>query len=411
MSPDMSSMLSNPKLVTEDYRVIDLLNFETYALNLKAKIDEAPDKSIFGIIGDYGTGKSVMLEQLKSKLPEDAHWVHFDAWKYPERSNLWEGFVLDFVSQVSNKDFKVVLQKMDGTSRNDAKDLIGAASALSNLVLPGSGVAIDKLTHFASTSPAKRVFQIQEILRDLISKKAKGPIYVVVEDADRSGDAGIYFIETLSQFLRNLDIEGKIKVFVPIARQSYVDRRDTYIKTLDYVEFFNLASGDLTLFVEKVFNTSVIADALAKHHIIEWLQRLAHVHGFTVRDLKFVIRNSDSRFKSFQQKGYRPDPRVVLIVESMRHILNPANEWESLYEEAIRNMNMIPGRSQAELMLFAIERKVSTEVMAEILNDKSSHGGYFRRQIRFIDKTIPNATADTPFQHEGQCSLPLYYLQ
>lgn len=420
----MKSMLSDPKLVAEDYKTKDLLGFSAYISQLKTKVDATPARALIGIVGDYGTGKSVMLENLKDTITGDIHWVHFDAWKYPERNNLWEGFVLDFVRQVSPDDFKQVLKELDGTSNDAKKTLVKtfglAVGAAVNIVAPGSGnvanKAVDNLSYFANTSPARRVFQIQDIFEKLLTKRVKKPIYVVVEDADRSGDAGIYFIETLSQFLKNLEVKHKIKVFIPTARKSFLsDKRDAYIKALDLLEFFDLKSSDLAEFVEKVFNPELLSDNLRKHHLIEWLQRLAASYDLTIRDLKFIIRKSESQYQALQAQDRSPDARVVLVMESTKFINEKiGGAPHNAYEYILRN-NLVYNRSQVEMILFAIGQNVTTEQIAEVLNNLNENDSVFRRQIRFIDndkytKANRNSDTDKPVQCDGFYSLPLYYI-
>ena len=78
-----------------------------------------------------------------------------------------------------------------------------------------------------AASPAKRVFEFQEILTAIIKSQKKN-IFIVIEDIDRSGDSGIFFLETLKHFLRNLEITVKHRVIaiVPIGDKSY--RGDKY---------------------------------------------------------------------------------------------------------------------------------------------------------------------------------------
>ncbi len=421
----MRTLLSDSKFVSEDYRTKDLLGFDNFISQLLIKTEATPKRSLIGIVGDYGTGKSVMLENLKTRVVDQVHWVHFDAWRYPERNNLWEGFVLDFVSQVSPHDFKQVLKEIDGTSGDANKKLIETfdltVGTLTNIfVAPGIGTvankAIDKLSYFANTSPARRVFQIQEIFEKLLAKIDQ-PICIVVEDADRSGDAGIYFIETLSQFLKNLAVKNEVKVFIPIARKSFQsDKHDAYIKALDIIEFFNIGSRDLTKFVEKVFNLEVIENDLNKNHITEWLQRLISHYKLTIRDIKSIIRNGEGQYKALQAGKYNPDPRIVLIIEACKFVdENIAGVERNVYDYVIINQNRIPNGSQVELVLFAIAQNTTIEQMADILNDLNSNPSVFRRQLRFVDddKYIHanhNIDSGLPIQLEGQFSLPSYYL-
>lgn len=79
---------------------------------------------------------------------------------------------------------------------------------------------MDGLNHFFETSPARRVDEIQGILTDQI-KKSNKDLLVVVEDIDRSGDSGVFFLETLKQFISNLKTNNKIVVIVPMSDVSY----------------------------------------------------------------------------------------------------------------------------------------------------------------------------------------------
>jgi hypothetical protein len=42
-----------------------------------------------------------MIEQAKKKSEEYIKRVQFDAWMFPERKELWDGFVIEFFQQLS----------------------------------------------------------------------------------------------------------------------------------------------------------------------------------------------------------------------------------------------------------------------------------------------------------------------
>ncbi len=414
-------LVSDLKYVAEDYRTEDLLGFDTYLSKLKAKVEASAQKSLIGIVGNYGSGKSVMLEALKEQLGDSVHWIHFDAWKYPDRNHLWEGFVLDFVQQLSPDDFKQVLKEIDGSSEDAKKALIslfGDAAGFLNFVVPGTGLiakgAIDKLSYFANTSPARRVFQIQDIFQKLLKKRVKKPVYIVIEDADRSGEAGIFFIETLSQFLKSLDGNDDIKVFIPIAQKSFIDKRDAYIKALDLIDFYDLGSRDLTRFVEKIFNNKLAENPLVKHHIVEWLQRLVHNHQLTIRDLKSIIRNTNSQFVALQNSKYSPDARICLMIESSRYIFEESLGKADYIFSGLVTRKKVDPRTPLELFLFAIGRQMYIPHMADIVNHNTVDTA-FSKPIEFIGNeeysmTKPQSDYGIPYGMEGRFVLPQYYI-
>jgi len=53
------------------------------------------------------------LNQIKNKYSENSKWFEFDAWKYPERANLWENFVLEFARQINKEIFDKTMKQVD----------------------------------------------------------------------------------------------------------------------------------------------------------------------------------------------------------------------------------------------------------------------------------------------------------
>ena len=411
----MTTMLNDPKFLIEDYRTDDLFAFDVHVDSLKKKIEAVPNKSLLGVVGNYGMGKSTLLEKLHDQLEgNDVIWVHFDAWKYPERTNLWEGFVLDFVRQVTPKDFNKTLKIFDGTSGDVKKKLTKAAGAALNIPIKGAGPVVGKLADFFTTSPAKRVFQIQSIFADVLQKKdvKDKQIYIVIEDADRSGDAGIYFIETLSHFLRTSSFDNAIKVFVPIAEHSFAEDQESYVKALDYVEFFDLDSRDFTQFVEKIFSANLISSETSKNHIVEWLQRLVAKYKLSFRDVKFIIRNSESKYQALQAKGYNPDPRIVLIVESQRYIKDTGRNDGAMRYATMRHNRSIQRGTDEHLIILAIGQNQLVGNMAEVVNGiQRGEDSIFRNAIAFVDDDPRFGVNRHPVQNGSTYQLPLYYFE
>lgn len=408
-------MLLKPEVVNETYKTDDLLDFSEYIKDLHAIVDNSVRMSLIGIVGPYGSGKSVMLESFRKKLRRKHKWVHIDAWKYPDRSDLWEGFVLDFARQVKPKQFKKVLSRLDGTSKDGLRTFIQSIGIATSLVLPGSDKAIDKLTYFAQSSPAKRIFQIQDIFKSLLSG-IKETVFIVVEDVDRSGDAGIYFIETLNQFLKDLSVKNTIKVLIPIAETSFNgDKQQAYVKALDYIEFFDVELRDLGRFVDEVFSLEITTNDIKRDHILETLQRLLNNNGLTYRQLKLVIRNADLKHRAIQAKGLPSDPRIVLGIEASRFITN-TNKGSMITFADMRSSKYIEHRTQLGLLLYAILRNETIGNTANFLGDVASNHTTYREAIVFVDHTTAPAgvNVSTPFKitlnNTERHGIPLYYI-
>lgn len=321
--------IKNIYSLREDSKTEDLLDFSIVQGNFKKKVDSIPGKNIFALIGPFGSGKSTMLNQLVVNSPDSEIWVEFDAWKYPDRKDLWEGFVLDVIKKIAPNNFTKTKNKIEGKQNNDKKTLITTLSKI-----PGAG-ALEGFNHFLETSPAKRIDDIQKILDDELLKIQKD-IYIIIEDIDRSGDSGIFFLETLKQYLRTSEIDKKINIIVPISNLSYEKNIDSYLKCIDYFDFFELPNISLENFVSTVFNNELFNEDFyreqdrkliwngenRKKQTISFLESLflEFPEIMSMRLLKLIIRKTNLIFIRQMEDGHEPDFRITLCVETSKYI-------------------------------------------------------------------------------------------
>ncbi len=322
------SFIKSPGILREDYKVEDLFDTDKFATDFKFKLENAPHRSIIGLIGEYGTGKSTLLHKISQSISKDL-WIEFDAWKFPERKELWEGFVLDFARQVDEKSFEDVRKTIDGQQNDDKKTLI---NTVGDIPIPGFA-AIKNLTHFYETSPARRTYEIQDILKNLIEEKAKDKkIYIVVEDIDRSGDAGIFFLETLKYFLQKLEVSTTIKVIVPIANQKFYENSDSYVKCLDIVDFYSPTDVKMDKFVSNVFTDSLTSEPIIKKQLARFFEQMMLIPGMTPRKLKLILRKADLNYINQQSDDQEPDFRMSIMFEASRYIPSKKDSDTTLFD-------------------------------------------------------------------------------
>lgn len=343
------SFIKDVELLKEDHKVDDLLDFSESIRYLSNKLDSIIKASLIGFVGGFGKGKSTLLYNL-SKKRNDGKWIEFDAWKFPDRKDLWEGFVLDFARQIDKETFDRVRNSVDGKTNNDKKALI---RTIASIPLPGFP-AIKNLTHFFETSPARRVFEIQEILMKIIKEKADRDIFIIVEDIDRSGDLGIFFLETLKQFIKNLEVDKKIIIIVPISDKSYYENQDSYLKCLDYIEFFNYPCPKLYNFMEKIIVEENIKDPIQKRQMTSFLESIFSLSPEpSIRTLKIILRKADINFQNQQKDGMDPDWRVSILFEASKYFYIDQNRKETYFEN-FKKTNSVPNNNIFATLLFAI---------------------------------------------------------
>lgn len=342
--------IKNEDILAEDYRVIDLFDFSSFQTKLKNEVDRLTKPSIVAIVGKFGIGKSTMLYNLSQCAEKNEKWIQFDAWKYPDRKNLWEGFVLDFAEQVGEK--KEVIKKIDGTSAKSkwvdlATDIASGVSSF----IPKEVNFLDKFVNIFQKSPATRVFQLQDILRTLI-KHIDQNLYIVIEDIDRSGDKGVFFLETLKQFLQSLSIDKKIIVFVPISDDSYYDKNESYLKTVDVFNFFEHKKFFLENFVNKLMDFSTCNDSKCKTQIISFLEQLfIQFPEMTPRKLKLILRRANLIFQSQVDDKQEPDLRITICIESAKYFKISKDNSQTYFQSFVESREISGGNVFNSLLL------------------------------------------------------------
>jgi hypothetical protein len=316
-----NGFVKNGDLLREDYQVDDLLDFSETILKFETFLSNIKGNSLVGVIGDYGTGKSTMLYQLEKQNPDS--WVVFDAWAFPNRKDLWEGFVLDFAKKFDAKNFDKARKRIDGTTAEDAKSLTNVIAEGANLFFPGAAV-LKNFSSLFKSSPARRVFEFREMLNVLI-KKQKTDLFIVLEDADRAGQEGMVFLETIKQFIfKELAsyTEHKVTFIVPIGRVNYEDPsfEASYCKTIDYSFYFE-PEINFDKFSEEIFS------AQEQETNPYWKENLGQLCNFfissgkTIRDLKAVLRMANhSYIRQSSIENFKPDARITILIEMHDHL-------------------------------------------------------------------------------------------
>ena len=339
--------IKNPELIEESYQVEDLLNFSSIINDFKERINKVNKNSIIGLVGPYGSGKSTMLYQIykdndKDKSSngelnqESEKWFVFDAWQYPERKDLWEGFVLDIARQHDKKVFQNTEDKIDGNAGKGKKVLSDTVIDTVSALIPGAG-ALKNFTHLFKTSPIKRVYDFQDLLLDIINTQIKKDIFIIVEDIDRSGDMGVFFLETLKHFIksREKDLKHKVIVIVPIGEQigdAAGDKKvkDSYSKILDFQFTFDPENIKFTNFIKKVFDIeelcSINLNSCGPYILTDHLQYLfkdilLKEQKATIRDIKSILRKSESNLSMMPEENQKQiDIRILILFTAMEYL-------------------------------------------------------------------------------------------
>lgn len=320
--------IKNEKILSETSKCIDLLDWDNNINEFSEKISKIRWSAILWFIWDFWVGKSTLIDNVQKLREKDnsikEKRIEFDSWKYPDRKNLWEGFVLDFAKQVDKITFDKAKKEIDWEQYKDKEILMKTIGSALWTFLPWWNI-VSNLSHFFKSSPARRVFEIQEILIELIKEVKELRIVIVIEDIDRSGDAGIFFLETLKQFISTNDFNKEILIIVPLWTKEYYNHIDSYLKPIDYFEFFNPQTINLQKFINEVFIDEIIENEnlyWPLKDFLEWIFKY-YWKDINLRKLKLILRKANQNhlimYWKFDQI-FELDRRLNIIFETIKYI-------------------------------------------------------------------------------------------
>lgn len=279
----------------ESYRSKDLLNREDIATDyLTKKLDNIPNSWIAWLIWPFWCWKTTFINQVIEQNTENQSIkrLNFDAWKYPDRKDLRENFILDMAEYLNEKEKDAVIKGLKWISSSifhaAAKDWVEYFTKF-----------IPNIREYIFNKEKRELYVIESLLKEIFvalhmweNWKPYQSIYIVIEDIDRSGDVWVYFLQTLNYFLKNINLWEWLKVVAIATIWSHEFRWeiDSYLKCIDYIHNFPVVEYDYKPMIQHFLNEQCINDSLIDFINYVW----SHFEWFTPRTLKHILRNLSS---------------------------------------------------------------------------------------------------------------------
>lgn len=244
----MKGFIRNDKIkeLNEFDRNSDFFDLEEKRQEFISYIDTIEERSMIWFLGNFWIWKTNFLKRVEEDMDTEK-WIHFEAWRYPERKNLWENFIIDFTNQLWDvelieKVFKNIYGKKTKI-KNIIDKIIKAWTATLSIAWLKPLEKILNSALIEEVSPIKRLYEFEKLLEEVIKwcERKNDTIYIVLEDIDRSSDYWIFFLETLNYFIKTKkDLEKKIIIIVPMSKDKFIQRREEYSKCIDYEYEYSL---------------------------------------------------------------------------------------------------------------------------------------------------------------------------
>ncbi len=331
-----NGFIKNDDLLEETDNIPDLLHFNKIVDYLDERLSKIEKNVVIGFTGSFGTGKSTALHQLKERYKnnQDIKWIKFDAWKYPNKTNLWENFVLDFIKQTSHFDhmilkifnrFTIAISILAFLGLNiniSALYMIYNWSSYSSIIVLLSLIIILVSFFYALYFiTSKNINDLHSFLKFYIKCRllfaAYKTIYIVIEDVDRAfQDGGIFFLETLSYFLKKYKLNRQIIAIVPI-NTDYLNKvyitnsnnnsntsktsepKEPYLKSISQSIPFKPNDIDFSTFIKEIFELKQIGkdENLVINHL-QYILSMAASEHMSIRLIKKLIREANNIYES-----------------------------------------------------------------------------------------------------------------
>ena len=205
ISPELGT--SKVKLLTDELSETPLLEFNTYRdVIFDLLINSTPRFSI-GIFGEWGTGKSTLMNSIEKKLEEgrkDVLTIWFNAWKYERDNNLAVVSLLKAIlfGMYEHNKFKKIRRTIMGTIINLDEGIHDRFGINENK---------DNLFHNEKNSIFfDGIKKIESDLKEIINHDNDCRVVVFIDDLDRcSPHKAIEIFESIKGFL---DVFGIIYI-------------------------------------------------------------------------------------------------------------------------------------------------------------------------------------------------------
>lgn len=286
-------IIQNKEQLGEEFREEDHMSQTNEIKSYLDKLKSIETSGIIWLVWPFWCWKTTFINQVR-KIDEnnnDSVRINFEAWKYPNRENLRENFILDIAEYLDDNWKNIIIDELSWrpTSIFAAwfKDWINYLTKF-----------IPTIKEYLFDRKKRELDVIEKCLKDVLinlhtkwnnDEQNNSTIYIIVEDIDRSWDAWTFFLETLNYFLKKNPLWEWLKTIViaTIWSKEFMENKDSYMKCLDYRHEFPVINYKYKSLLTYFINERYLSDNIVQFFEYIWTN---FSDQFTTRTLKSIIR-------------------------------------------------------------------------------------------------------------------------
>ncbi len=355
----MVDNLKNIEFMDLDFLVDDggnidcIAEYKSRAALFLKSIDSKKVNYIYWIIWGWGVWKSTYITTIKSK-DKTGKWVLFDSREFPDRKDLWDGFILKFIWAVANDtEVDKFMSRVDGRiyipknvitqityilpaviiafflhyiDLSFKTDIISVYKIFKDIIWNGLIALLLGMIWVATflirinKDPVSRVLSYQKNFKFRLDKfllkddREFDKIVVVLEDIDRSWDEWIFFMETLKNFFSKNAFDVPVIFLCPITSHSLESNFQKYIKCFDTYDFF-VKEFNLEAFFINAFIWLSDNDVASEKFNLFFRLCSVWLKNYTAREHKLIFRMADNLYKASSYKvWYKLDGEIFFVL-------------------------------------------------------------------------------------------------
>ncbi|MBR5279410.1 MAG: hypothetical protein IKU26_00375, partial [Clostridia bacterium] len=370
----------------------DVMGIQAYIDGLYNFITTCATPMTISIQGDWGTGKTSVMEMTKKKL-EESHqpFVWFNTWQFSQ-FNMGEQLPVLFMS-------KMISAIGDDSSKKKMKDLFGKLIKISAGIASNGLISGSDITELMSTDFLTEITKLKDTFQQAINAKVKGEndrVVIFVDDLDRLAPGrAVELLEVLKIFL---DCEKCVfilaidySVVSRGVREKYGDdfgeeKGKSFFDKIIQVPFkMPVASYDISSYVKNCFEN--IGLPISDEKIVCYKHLINHSIGNNPRGMKRLFNSYLLLYKIASDDLLKDEQNRSLLFA----ILCMQSSYETVYNYIVEN------REEIEKTFFDDLSKEQSELFAKLEMDERKTGQFvvfIRDVLELIDTDGKNSIDD-----------------